>query len=51
MKPKKQKTMIQEYFFAFDVVKQYPYTRSYTIKRPMKKSLKDSVMGLFVSQM
>ena len=41
---------IKDYFFAFEVLKQYPYSRSYIIKAPMKKSLKDAVAELFVGR-
>ena len=56
--PKKQKQEerqpepepIKEYFFAFEILKQYPYTRSYIIKAPMKKSFKDTISELFVGR-
>lgn len=41
---------IKEYFFAFEILKQYPYTRSYIIKAPMKKSFKDTISELFVGR-
>lgn len=44
---KKEEIEIKECFFAFEVVKQYPYSRSYIIKAPLKKSFKDTVSELF----
>lgn len=56
-KPKKVKKIepsdlaqIKEYFFAFEMVKQYPYTRSYIIKQPLKKSFKETLGELFVGR-
>lgn len=41
---------IKEYFFAFEILRQYPYTRSYIMKAPLKKSLKDTIAELFVGR-
>lgn len=41
---------IKGYFFAFEILKQYPYTRSYIVKAPMKKSFKDTISELFVGR-
>jgi hypothetical protein len=45
-----QEVEIKEYFFAFEILKQYPYTRSYIVKAPMKKSFKDTISELFVGR-
>jgi hypothetical protein len=42
--------VIKEYFFAFEILKQYSYNRSYIIKAPMKKSFKDTISELFVGR-
>lgn len=41
---------IKDYFFAFEILKQYSYNRSYIIKAPMKKSFKDAISELFVGR-
>ncbi len=45
-----KRTAIKEYFFAFEIMKKYPYSRSYIIKAPLKKSFKDTFAELFVGQ-
>jgi hypothetical protein len=54
LKPKKNngadEIEIQGYFFAFEILRQYPYTRSYIMKAPLKKSLKDTISELFVGR-
>ncbi len=47
-KPEKRK--IKEYFFAFEIMKKYPYSRSYIFKAPLKKSFKDTFAELFVGR-
>ncbi|MDD5171831.1 MAG: hypothetical protein PHF60_02230 [Candidatus ainarchaeum sp.] len=37
---------MSQYFFTFEVLKQYPTVRSYIIKQPLRRSFKDTVAGL-----
>ncbi len=50
--PKKvqEEVVIKEYFFAFEIIKKYPYSRSYVLKAPLKKSFKDTISELFVGR-
>jgi len=50
--PKKpsEDVVIKEYFFAFEIIKKYPYSRSYVLKAPLKKSFKDTISELFVGR-
>ncbi|MBU0526860.1 hypothetical protein KKE92_00105 [Candidatus Micrarchaeota archaeon] len=45
-----EEVVIKEYFFAFEIIKMYPYTRSYVLKAPLKKSFKDTISELFVGR-
>ncbi len=45
-----EEVVIKEYFFAFEIIKKYPYTRSYVLKAPLKKSFKDTISELFVGR-
>jgi hypothetical protein len=45
-----EEVIIKEYFFAFEILKKYPYTRSYILKAPLKKSFKDTISELFVGR-
>ena len=47
-KPKVQeeKAEISEYFFTFELLKQYPTVRSFIIKAPLKRSFRDSFSEL-----
>ncbi|MFH0885201.1 MAG: hypothetical protein V1861_05830 [Candidatus Micrarchaeota archaeon] len=38
---------ISQYFFTFELIKQYPTTRSFIVKQPLKRSFKDSFGELF----
>lgn len=49
-KKKKEQVEIKEYFFAFEVMRQYPPSRSYVLKAPLKKSFKDTLAELFVGR-
>lgn len=42
-----QEAVMSQYFFTFELIKQYPTTRSFIIKAPMKRSFKDTVGELF----
>ncbi|MFH0737946.1 MAG: hypothetical protein V1827_04610 [Candidatus Micrarchaeota archaeon] len=37
---------MSQYFFTFEVVKQYPTVRSFIMKAPLKRSFGDSFMEL-----
>ncbi len=41
---------IKEYFFAFELIKQYPQSRSYILKAPLKKSFTESIAELMVGR-
>jgi hypothetical protein len=38
---------ISTYFFTFELIKQYPTTRSFIVKMPLKRSFKDTFGELF----
>lgn len=38
------------YFFAFEILKPYNYSRSYIIKAPLKKSFKESFSELIMGR-
>jgi hypothetical protein len=38
---------ISQYFFTFELIKQYPTTRSFIVKQPLKRSFKDTFGELF----
>ena len=50
--PEKRKDAVPDttYFFAFEILKPYNYSRSYIIKEPLKKSFKESVGELLVGR-
>jgi hypothetical protein len=37
---------MSQYFFTFEVLKQYPTIRSYIIKQPLRRSFKDTISEL-----
>lgn len=44
---KKEKEQgISEYYFSFEIMKQYPHVRSFIVKQPLKRSFKDTVSEL-----
>jgi hypothetical protein len=38
---------MSQYFFTFEMTKQYPMVRSFIVKMPLKRSLKDTLGELF----
>lgn len=41
---------MSQYYFTFEVVKQYPTVRSYILKQPLRRSFMDSVGELLGGQ-
>jgi hypothetical protein len=41
-----KKQQMSEYYFNFELVKQYPHVRSFIIKQPLKRSLGDMLTEL-----
>ena len=46
VKKKKPEQQMSEYYFNFELVKQYPHVRSFIIKQPLKRSLGDTFAEL-----
>jgi hypothetical protein len=42
---------MSDYIFSFELSQPYPSLRSYLIKKPLKKSMKDTFLELFDNQM
>lgn len=40
------KEEITEYYFSFELMKQYPHVRSFIVKQPLKRSLGDTFSEL-----
>ncbi|MFH1785354.1 MAG: hypothetical protein ABH842_02915 [Candidatus Micrarchaeota archaeon] len=47
---KLQTNILSDYIFNFELTRQYPTTRAYLLKKPLKKSFKDSFFELFGSR-
>lgn len=48
-KARKKEGMISDYYFSFEIMKQYPHVRSFIVKQPLKRSFKDTLSELLGS--
>ena len=42
-----QKKEMSQYFFTFELIRQYPTIRSFIVKGPLKRSFGDTISELF----
>jgi len=43
---KEKQEGISEYYFNFEIIKQYPHVRSFIVKQPLKRSFRDTFSEL-----
>jgi hypothetical protein len=45
---RKEEVEVMEYFYSFELLRHYPHTRSFILKRALKSSMKDALADLIL---